>query len=85
LSSTIVTDLRRKNETKNNTGVKLLIRNKNKYESKPLNSDPREIKFEHEGSEEGGSEEEEFDYRDYDNSSSGEEEQFTDELNEYHK
>lgn len=33
--------MRKKNEWKNNTGLKLVIRNKNKYESKPLISDPR--------------------------------------------
>ena len=58
LSSTIVSDLRKKNETKNNIGVKLLIRNKNKYESKPLISDPRELKIDNEGSEEGSRSEE---------------------------
>lgn len=79
-----MTDLRKKNETKNNTGVKLLIRNKNKYESKPLISDPREVKLDLEGSEEAGSEED-FDDRYYGNSSSGEEENYNEASNEYHK
>lgn len=79
-----MTDLRRKNETKNNTGVKLLVRNKNKYESKPLIRDPRVVKFDQEGSEEMGSEED-YDERDDYNSSSGEEENFIDGSNDYHK
>lgn len=79
-----MTDLRKKNETKHYTGVKLLIRNKNKYDSKPLISDPREVKLEPEGSEENGSEED-YDDRYDDNSSSGEEETYYDSPSEYHK
>jgi hypothetical protein len=57
LSSTSVYDLRKKNETKNNTGVKLLVRHKNKYESKPLITDPRELRHYDKSSDELNSEE----------------------------
>lgn len=78
LSSTSVCDLRKKNETKNKTGVKLVVRNKNKYESKPLIADPRhrrpsEYSSEDQYSEEGDEE------RGYSVDSSSE-----DELNEAH-
>ena len=61
LSHTNVNDLRKKNESKNNSGVKLLLRSKNKYESKPLICDPRtaggEIEEEDSSSESGEGEE----------------------------
>ena len=41
LSSTNIQDLRRKNENKTFTGVKLIIRGKTKYESKMLMANPR--------------------------------------------
>lgn len=80
-----MTDLRKKNETKKNIGVKLLVRNKNKYDAKPLISDPRETKYEQEGSEEMGSEEEDYDDRDYDNSYSDEDMHYREASNDYHK
>src|SRR3990167_5307703 len=43
LSSTNIQDLRRKNETKTFTGVKLIIRNKTKYESKMLMANPKKL------------------------------------------
>lgn len=73
LSSTSVYDLRKKNENKNNTGVKLLVRHKNKYESKPLIADPREVFQNQESSDDLGSEES-YEERDGSISSSSDEE-----------
>lgn len=73
ISSTSISDLRKKNETKHNTGVKLLIRHKNKYESKPLINDPRDQRMEDESSDEDISEEG-YEERDDSVESSGEEE-----------
>lgn len=85
ISSTSISDLRKKNETKHNTGVKLLIRHKNKYESKPLITDPRDRRIDEESSEDYMSEDG-YEERDESQESSGEEELHEKEsLREYYR